>query len=98
MGPFVGYAILGFMLTNLKLKGNKLLIYAIIFNLSNGGNQEFHGTQKDLSNWSGADRRTVTNTLRSLVDEGLLIKSEEYKNNIRFVSYRVAPIHLGEER
>jgi hypothetical protein len=51
--------ILPWMRNKFDLKGNELLIYAVIhgFSLSDGG--WFTGSQQYLADWCGCDRRTV---------------------------------------
>lgn len=77
----------GWMLTDLKLKGNELLVYAIIYGFSQLEHQVFNGSLQYLMDWTGASRRTIINVLNSLQDKGLLEKTEELKNNVKFCSY-----------
>lgn len=77
----------GWMLTDLKLKGNELLVYAIVYGFSQIENQVFNGSLQYLMDWTGASRRTIINVLNSLQEKGLLEKIEELKNNVKFCSY-----------
>jgi predicted transcriptional regulator len=95
----------GFMRSELNLKGNELMIYAIIYGFSQDGNQRFTGSSQYLADWTGATRRSVLNTLQSLVDKGLLQREEKFVNNVKFVEYwctytshPMKKIHIGGEK
>ena len=79
----------GWMINELGLKGNALLVYAIIYGFSQTEDCEFTGSASYLCGWCGCSRQTIMTTLNKLVNEGLIIKKEEFKNNIKFCSYRV---------
>lgn len=79
----------GWMVNELKLKGNSLIIYATIYGFSQATNCEFTGSAKYLAEWCGCSRQTVMTTLNKLVADNLIIKTEEFKNNVKFCSYRV---------
>lgn len=74
------------MVKELGLSGNELLIYAIIYNVSQDGASKFAASQKYLAEMIGITDRTVRNTLASMVEKGLLHKfssscggSDEYR-------------------
>lgn len=67
-------AIQGWMRTQLNLKGNALLIYALIYGFSQDGNSRFKGSRKYIADWCGCSLDTVDRSLGSLVDKGLLVK------------------------
>lgn len=77
----------GFMVNELHLKGNELLIYAIIYGFSQD-NQEFRGSQQYLADWTNTDRRNVARILKSLIDKELIIKNDEIINGVKFCKYR----------
>jgi hypothetical protein len=64
----------GWMRTKLNLKGNELLIYALIYGFSQDGNSRFKGSRKYIADWCGCSLDTVDRALGSLVDKGLLAK------------------------
>lgn len=78
----------GFMRNRLNLKGNELMVYALIYGFSQDGESAFTGSVGYIAGWIGATKQTVHNTLKSLVDKGLLNKQEEYRNGIKFCTYR----------
>lgn len=77
----------GFMVNELNLKGNELLIYAIIYGFSQLESQEFNGTLQYLASWCNSTKQGVIKALKSLIDKGLIEKKENKINNISFISY-----------
>lgn len=67
-------AIQGWMRTKLNLKGNELLIYALVYGFSQDGNSSFKGSRKYIADWCGCSLNTVDRSLLSLVNKGLLAK------------------------
>lgn len=58
------FAVQGWMVTELKLKGNALMLYAIIYGFSQTTNTAFTGSVDYLCEWlGGVSRPTVINTL-----------------------------------
>ena len=80
----------GFMVTDLHLKGNDLLIYAIIYGFSQTQNQLFTGSLSYLVEWTNSTKRGVQKNLNSLIDKGLIIKHEQYIQGVKFVQYSVS--------
>ena len=64
----------GFMVNDLKLKGNELLVYAIIYGFSQSEGQAYTGSLQYLANWTNSTKQGVMKNLRSLVDKGYLKK------------------------
>lgn len=64
----------GWMRTKLNLKGNELLIYALIYGFSQDGNAKFNGSRKYIADWCGCSLDTVDRSLGSLVGKGLIAK------------------------
>ena len=79
----------GWMLNELGLKGNSLIIYATIYGFSQTNGCEFTGSANYLAEWCGCSRQTVMTTLNKLVANDLIIKKEEFRNNVKFCSYSV---------
>lgn len=81
-------AIQGWMRTRLNLKGNELLIYALVYGFSQDGNSRFTGSRKYISEWCGCSLDTVDRSLSSLVGKGLLAKYPHTdQNGSRVVDY-----------
>ena len=67
------FAVQGWMVTELKLKGNALMLYAIIYGFSQTTNTAFTGSVDYLCEWlGGVSRPTVINTLDNLVKQGMV--------------------------
>ena len=73
------FQIYGWMVTQLKLKGNELLIYAIIYSFSqnNNGDGIFNASTAYLCEWTGLSQRAVINCLIRLIENNLIIKIED---------------------
>jgi len=80
-----------FMVKDLKLKGNDLLVYAIIYGFSQMDNQEYYGSLKYLMEWTNSTKKTMITTLASLCEKGLLEKREETIYGVKHTFYRVSP-------
>lgn len=76
-----------FMLTELELKGNELLIYAVIYGFSKDGVHRFHGSRQYLADWTNIALANVQKNLNSLVEKELIIKYEVYKDNVKYCEY-----------
>ena len=81
----------GWMLNGLGLKGNELLIYALIHGFSRAKDQRFFGNIQYIMEWTNASKKTVYNALNSLLEKGLIIKDEEEYHEHVFAYYRVNP-------
>ena len=89
MNEVTNYIVIqSFMVSELGLKGNELLIYAIIFGFSQTTGQAFHGSLTYLENWTNSTRHTVISSLKSLVEKGLIEKEEQTINGVKYCSYR----------
>ena len=82
------YQISGWMINRLNLKGNELQAYAIIYGFTQDGQNWYTGSLAYLSDWLNCSRRTVINTLSSLVEKGLLIKENRIEKGQAVVRYR----------
>lgn len=81
-------AIQGWMRTRLNLKGNELLIYALVYGFSQDGQSRFTGSRKYIAEWCGCSLDTVDRSLSSLVGKGFLAKYPHTdQNGSRVVDY-----------
>lgn len=85
----------GFMVTDLKLKGNELLIYALIYGFSQAENQKFTGSLQYIADWTNSTRQGVLKAIKSLVEKGLLIKENKNINGVNFVEYCATKFNGG---
>lgn len=85
----------GWMLTDLGLKGNELIIYACIYGFSQTENQVFSGSLRYLADWTNSTRQGVQKSLKSLIEKGYIAKTDKTINGVKFCEYRVEKyIHL----
>ena len=81
--------ILGWMRNEFGLKGNELLIYALIYGFTQDGQSEFSGSIRYLAEWTGTSRPTVHKTLKSLCEKELLEKCVSEKKGVKYCTYKV---------
>ena len=67
---FVGH---GWMINELGLKGNELIIYAIIYGFSQTKKQNFTGSAQYLADWTNSTVRGVQKNIKALQEKGLLL-------------------------
>ena len=75
------------MITKLKLKGNELLVFALIHGFSQDGESRFKGSLRYFIEWTGLDKSTVIKLLKQLVDKQYINKFEYEKNKVRYCEY-----------
>ena len=81
------YTVHGWMINELGLSGNDLLIYAIIYGFSQDGSTEFSGSLNYLITFINSTKPTVINCLKKLCERGLLVKTDRIINNQNFPTY-----------
>ena len=79
----------GWMINDLSLKGNELLVYALLYGFCQDGESKFEGSISYISEWISSSKPTVINILKSLEEKNLIIKHQEKKNNVIFNKYEV---------
>lgn len=79
------------MVTDLNLSGNDLMVYAIIYGFSQDGESRFTGSLQYLADWCNATKAGIQKNLKNLIDLGLIEKYESFKNNIKFCEYSCTP-------
>lgn len=77
----------GWMINNLKLKGNELLVYAIIYGFSQDGESRFTGSLQYLADWTNSSKQGVMKNLKSLADKGYIEKTDRMINGVKFCEY-----------
>lgn len=78
-----------FMVKDLKLSGNDLLVYAIIFGFSQDGESRFQGSLQYLADWTASSKRGVQKNLANLCDKQLIVKYTKTINNVVFNEYEI---------
>ena len=87
----------GFMINELNLKGNDLLVYAVIYQFSQDGESRFNGSLQYLADWCNSTKHGVMKNLKNLLERGLIAKDEIVTNGVKFVTYRVTELHTGQQ-
>lgn len=86
--------IYGWMITELGLTGNDLLIYAAIFSFSSA-EREFTGGIRYLREWTGCAKNTVLKSLQNLQDADLIERVEVISKHGRSVHWRCKNWTMG---
>lgn len=87
------------MVECLKLTGNRLVIYAIIYGFSKNGNW-FQGSISFLCRRSGITEKGVRKVLAGLCDDGLLERKDRPYKGMKYVDYRantLGTLYRGEQ-
>ena len=79
----------GWMINELKLKGNDLIIYAIIYGFSQTEGTKFTGSLNYLVSATNSSRNTVIRSLKMLIEKELIIKQTFDKNGVKFNEFSV---------
>lgn len=80
--------ILGWMVSDLNLRGNALLTYAIIYGFSQNGDDSYTGSRQYLAEWTNSTVQNVSRCLKKLLEDGLIIKKENMINGVKFCEYK----------
>lgn len=83
----------GWMVTELKLSGNDLLVYAIIYQFSQDNETKFSGSLQYLADWCNATKQGIQKNLKNLLDRNLIVKEDTIINGVKFVAYYTTKLH-----
>lgn len=76
-----------FMIKELKLKNNQLMIYALIYGFSRNGDGCWHGSLDSLTDYVGITVQGAIKVLKALESKGLINKKVIYKDNVKRCEY-----------
>ena len=79
-----------FMVNELNLKGNELIVYALINGFSQDGDSKFCGSAKYIADWCGIERRSVSYILNRLLEKGLIVKKQKDVGGVILCEYAVS--------
>jgi len=80
----------GWMTKELKLSGNDLLIYALIYGFSQDEESEFYGSRSYIANMFNISLPTVDKSLNNLIKKDLIIKKVIKNNGIIINTYKIS--------
>lgn len=84
------FQVSGWMINELGLKGNELLVYAIIYGFSQDEATEFTGSTNYLAEFTNVSKSTVMRSLENLVKKGYVLKNPLEINGVKFNRYKIA--------
>ena len=88
----------GWMRTELGLSGNELLAYALIYGFSQEENSWCSAGLQYITDWLGVSSKQRTReVIQRLLDKNLIIKQDEYYNNVKFCKYRTSRHAVAEK-
>jgi len=76
------------MVEELNLKGNELLVFAIIHGFSQDNESEFNGSLQYLATWTNSTKQGVLKNLKKLLEKDYIIKNETQKGSIKYCTYK----------
>lgn len=79
----------GWMSTKLKLSGNELIIFALIYGFSQVENHSYHGSLQYICDWTNISKQSCISNLKKLVDKKFILKNEKEINGIKFCEYSI---------
>lgn len=85
----------GWMVSDLKLKGLDLLIFAIIYSFSQDASSSFTGSLSYLMDWTNSSNYGVRKSLQRLLDVNLIYKEEFEKDGVRRCAYSYSPLTVS---
>lgn len=86
------FTVQSFMIKDLKLSGNNMIIYAIIYGYCQMEGQCFNESLSYLAEWANCSKPTVISSLKKLIELGYIIKREFYENNVKYCKYSCVPL------
>lgn len=92
------FTIQGWMVKELKLSGNELMAYAIIYGFSQDNASGFCGSRSYLSKFMNVTTKTVDNLLHSLTTKGFIEKTEQLVCGVNVIFYRAVTNFAGGEK
>lgn len=83
----------GWMISELGLKGVRLITYAIIYSFSRDGHSEYYGSQQYIADFVCTDKAAISKALAQLVEDGLIVRRQiECKTGVRYAYRAKLPI------
>jgi DNA-binding Lrp family transcriptional regulator len=80
----------GWMTNELKLTGNELLVFALIYGFSQDGESEFSGSRSYIAKTLNISKPTVDKALKSLLEKRYIEKHKMIINDVQINRYKVS--------
>lgn len=87
--PEKNFFVYDWMISELNLKGNELIVYAIIFGFSQEKTKTFRESLRYLMDWTLCSKQGVINILKSLIKKDYIKKIEHFNNRVKSCEYYV---------
>lgn len=91
-------ALQGWMINKLKLSGNSLIVYAVIYGFSQDGNSHFSGSASYLADICSCSKNCIYSVLKKLTEKGLLEKKEKITNGVKLCDYRTTNLAMVHKK
>lgn len=78
----------GWMINELKLSGNELICYALIYGFSQDGETEFAGSRAYVADALNVTKANASSVLKRLTEKNLISKRDVFVNGVKFCRYR----------
>jgi predicted transcriptional regulator len=72
----------GWMINDLNLSGNDLIVYATIYGFTQDEKNWFEGSRQYLAEWCNSSRQGIDKNLKNLLDKNLIIKQDTEKGSV----------------
>lgn len=104
------FTVQSFMVTQLGLSGNDLLVYAIIYGFSQDGESVFRGSRQYLADWCNSTVRGIQKNLNRLMELGLIEQvyhsADNHEVHYKAITtlseqsslHKVNKVHRGDEQ
>lgn len=91
---------MSWMVSDLNLSGNELLIFALIYGFCQDGDSEFYGSRRYIADMFNISLPTVDKAIKNLISKQFIIKQHLNINNVSYNTYKVSlpPIKNREEK
>ena len=86
----------GWMINKLKLSGNELAVYAIIYGFSQDDSSKFRGSGQYIADSVGISRRAVSIILNNLTQKGFIKKYEYKEKGVKRCDYSAVNYNFTE--
>ncbi len=90
------------MISELGLGGNELIIYACIYGFNKATGNNFFGSVKYLSRWTSADHSAISDALKKLTEKGYVKRNStqtvEGKNFYTYFARAAEKDHGGSQK